>query len=182
MTAMSRVKSRAEPSTRSTVAQSAPPIASVRGKRLRLPRITALIPNTAPAAITTARKMSYVRSSRFVKKRGYGTVESKAFAPSTKIAIAAEPTPTATPSAPPIRPHVRSRRRLTPSVVAIGVSVMPAMGTLGLARSVDCLERVADQALRTADSAGDIEASIEAPEILRGLDSFFERGLGKPER
>ncbi len=55
-------------------------------------------------------------------------------------------------------------------------------GTLGLACGVHGLERVADQALRAANRAGHIEASIEAPEIFRRFDGFFERGLGKPER
>ena len=56
--AMSRVNNKAEPRTKSTAPQSAPPIVSVRGKRLRLAKTTALIANTAPAAITNARKAS----------------------------------------------------------------------------------------------------------------------------
>ena len=52
-------------------------------------------------------------------------------------------------------------------------------GSLGLARRVDRLERVPDETLRAADRAWNIEAAIEAPEVLRGLERFLERGLGE---
>jgi hypothetical protein len=51
-----------------------------------------------------------------------------------------------------------------------------------LARGVDGLERVPDETLRAADRARHVEAPIEAPEILRGLERFLERGLCEAER
>ena len=36
-------------------------------------------------------------------------------------------------------------------------------------------ERISNKTLRAADRAGDIEAAIEAPQVLRGLERLFER-------
>jgi hypothetical protein len=54
--------------------------------------------------------------------------------------------------------------------------------SLGLTRRIHGLERVADEALRAADRARHVKPAIEAPEILRGLERFLERGLGEAER
>src|SRR5438445_5537650 len=94
--------------------------------------------------------------------------------------MAAEPPPTATPRMPPIQPHIRSRLLLRPSPTPTGAS--PSGATLGLAGRVDRLEGVADEALRTPERAGHIEATVEAPQIFRGLDGLLERGLGEAER
>src|SRR5438874_11463460 len=55
-------------------------------------------------------------------------------------------------------------------------------GMLRLTRGVHGFERVADEALGSADRARNIEAPIEVSEILRGLERLLKRGLGKPER
>ena len=48
---------------------------------------------------------------------------------------------------------------------------------LFLARRVHRFIRVLDQTLGSADRARDVEAAVEIPEILRGLERFLERGL-----
>ena len=53
---------------------------------------------------------------------------------------------------------------------------------LSLSRGVDRLIRVLDQALGPADRARDVEATIEVPEVLRGLESLLERGLREAQR
>ncbi len=46
---------------------------------------------------------------------------------------------------------------------------------LGPTRGIHGFERIPDEALRAADSAGHVEAAVEAPEILRRLERFLER-------
>jgi hypothetical protein len=46
---------------------------------------------------------------------------------------------------------------------------------LGLARGVHGLERVADEPLRAAESTRNIEPTVKASEVLRGLERFLER-------
>jgi nitroreductase len=48
---------------------------------------------------------------------------------------------------------------------------------LFLSRRLDRLVRVLHQALGSADRARDVEAAVEIPQILRGFESFFERGF-----
>ena len=54
--------------------------------------------------------------------------------------------------------------------------------SLSLARRGDRFERVLDEPLRTADGARNIEAAIEAPEILSGFERLLERGLREAQR
>ena len=55
-------------------------------------------------------------------------------------------------------------------------------GTLRLSRRVHRLQRIADETLRTPERARNIEATIEAAEILRGLEGLLERGLRETQR
>src|SRR3989442_12516017 len=80
---------------------------------------------------------------------------------------------------PPIRPHLRSRLLLTPSPRPTGVSIN---GTLRFSRGVDCLESVPDEPLRATDGTRNVEAAIEATEILRGFESLLERRLRETKR
>jgi hypothetical protein len=67
----------------------------------------------------------------------------------------------------------------------MGAGALPAgpreRESLGFTRRIDRLERVPDEALRTPDRAWNVKAPVEAPEILRGLERFLERGLGEAE-
>lgn len=53
---------------------------------------------------------------------------------------------------------------------------------LGPARRVHRLEGVPDKTLRAAERAGNVETTIKAPEILRGLKRLLECGLREPKR
>ena len=53
---------------------------------------------------------------------------------------------------------------------------------LRLPRGVDRLERVPDEALRAGERARDIEAPVEAAEVLGGLERLLERGLREAQR
>ena len=53
---------------------------------------------------------------------------------------------------------------------------------LRLPRGVDRFERISDQALRAAERARDIEAPVEAAEVLGGLERLLERGLREAQR
>jgi nitroreductase len=53
---------------------------------------------------------------------------------------------------------------------------------LALPRGVHCLVGVLHQALRAGDRARDVEAAVEAAEILGGLESLLERGFGQAQR
>ena len=44
------------------------------------------------------------------------------------------------------------------------------------------LVRVLNEALRTPDGAGDVEAMVEIAEILRRFERFLERGFRKAQR
>jgi hypothetical protein len=50
-----------------------------------------------------------------------------------------------------------------------------------LSRGVDRLKRVRHQSLRPTERARHVETPVEAPEILGGLQRFFERGLGEAQ-
>ena len=50
-----------------------------------------------------------------------------------------------------------------------------------LASRVDRLVRVLHQALSAADRPWDVEAMVEVPEVLRGFERFFERGLSEAQ-
>src|SRR2546428_10215099 len=88
--------------------------------------------------------------------------------------------PAVAPRMPPIQPHIRSRLLLTPSPGPTGVSM--SGGTLRLSRRVHRIQRVADETLCTPERARHIEATIEAAQVLRGLEGLLERGLRETQR
>ena len=53
---------------------------------------------------------------------------------------------------------------------------------LRLARGLDRFERVSDETLGSSKRARHVKPAIEAPEVLRSLERFFERGLRKAQR
>ena len=54
--------------------------------------------------------------------------------------------------------------------------------TLALPRRVYRFVRVLHQTLRAGDGARDVEAAIEAAEVLRGLERLLERGFREAQR
>jgi hypothetical protein len=81
----------------------------------------------------------------------------------------------------PPREHDRRDREQRPSLVDNGVSVI-GLSPTAPARGVDRLERIFDEALRSAERARHIETPVEASEILRGLERLFEGGLRETQR
>src|SRR5207245_8924166 len=55
-------------------------------------------------------------------------------------------------------------------------------GLLAPSGGVDRFVRVRDETLRAAEGARHVEATIEVPEVLRGLDRLLERGFREPKR
>jgi phosphate uptake regulator len=53
---------------------------------------------------------------------------------------------------------------------------------LRLPCGIDRLERVADEALRAAERARDVEPPVEATEVLGGLERLLERRLRQAQR
>src|SRR5207247_2352765 len=90
--------------------------------------------------------------------------------------------------------HSLAARQLDRDLLGPDVRQGRARGDLGMAHlhrppgllapsgGVDRFVRVRDETLRAAESARHVEATIEVPEVLRGLDRLLERGFREPKR